>query len=41
MSLQRMKANDNGINLSAEFINCGTSMGKYSPMIIHDEHRIK
>ena len=41
MSLQQMKADDLGIELKAVFNNIGFSFGQKSPLIVHDENRIK
>ena len=36
-----MKADDLGIELKAVFNNIGFSFGQKSPLIVHDENRIK
>ena len=41
MEIQQMKADDLGIELKAQFNNIGIAPGQISPIIIHDEHRIK
>ena len=36
-----MKANDQNIKLYAEFHNIGFGEDEFSPIIFHDEHRVK
>ena len=41
ISIQHMKADSQGIKLEIELDNIGYEARNFSPLIYHDEHRIK